>query len=420
MSRPSELYQRLAIWLSTAGANMYSKKILSLMGASNPTANPLRLINNAGGNFSGFDVVTNANKATNINAHQGRLVFRYDSPSTMAMSFFIDSNVAGTQAMWIQQQTTNIEFKAYSSNGHLSTISLPLGVVGTIYDIKWDAVCGSGSPSLTIDVNGNIYTGNDFIGYPAANLMQIGSTSNSGLGKIVYMLLYRDSLKFEYAPSVYGVAGTTNCGNGWTLTDGSPSTFWANYGQSFPLLTQGGGYIAGNDSITLPTSGAVSAFTLKMTYQHKVTPGTSAGILISTDDSARGFSMLVNAGQTAIRCYMYSGGGNRAWLDIPVLIGVVYDIELTGDGDTGANPTLSALVNGVAITSAGIIAGTTLTNTRLIGGVGAINCKIPFYIETRDGVLQPVYTPATYGVTGTNDAGNGWALTDGSPTTFWS
>jgi hypothetical protein len=68
-----------------------------------------------------------------------------------------------------------------------------------------------------------------------------------------------------------------------------------------------------------------------------------------------------------------------------------------------------------------VITGTLVVNTRSIGAIGTCYpCKISRYSESRNGVQAPIYCPSKFGVYGSTNCGNGWTITDGSPTTFWT
>lgn len=195
---------------------LFGKSILS---------RPPALLQLPGGTFQGIDICSNTVPGSlsttgpyNINA-----IYRHDRIANVSSFEIVKCVVSSGIMIFISSGTNNLVARAYNGTGYYDTGNIAL-TVGTIYDIK---VTGNSVSTLTLLLNGVsynlIYRG---LGTNSTQL-RIGTTNLTGTGKLSKLTLQIDTYQMpEFIPAIYGVSGTSDCGNGWTLTDGSPATFW--------------------------------------------------------------------------------------------------------------------------------------------------------------------------------------------------
>lgn len=385
----------------------------------NPLGNPLRLLNNAGGNFDGVDQVIRTAPAS-FGTCGGNAIFQFNRKFASYPSLIKHIGVDLFGAQIFINPSDGLVLTCWTATDRYDTLPLTLEVGGN-YNIQWTV--NKASPTgLKLIVNGVTQSFvNTSSTAPLTNFIgfNTGGVAGNGL-KLSYVKMYQDAIQVPiYAPSLYGVYGSTDIGKGWLLTDGSPATFWANYGQDFPLLTQAGGTFSGIDSCALPTPTTITDGTVNVQaiYRHDRIANTDAFRIIRViGNDSKGVMVFINAGSHDLLARSYDGTNYWFTTWITLTVGSAYQISVVGNSFSN----LVATVNGVSYTLApqgpSVTAGSVLIGSSVDLGTG----KVSSVYGSVGSFNVPEYNPSTYGTFGTSDAGNGWVLTDSSPLTFWS
>lgn len=373
--------------------------------------------------MDGNDTALKTNRAVSPTTYYAKLVYKHvreNSTATTPTLFRDVKNGVGCY-MYMTANSSSIIMRVVDGVNARSRNTFML-TVGETYIFEWVVRSFAvGSIDCDLIINGDVVTPLINGSVTTSDGRYLWSSATPGTGKISYLKTVFNGVPDPlYAPAVYGVPGTADCGNGWILTDGSPATFWVNYGQDFGLLVKAGGTFEGADLVIRPAR-PVSPTTYEstMVYRHdRTNPSDNVYTLYKDVKNGVGVQLYVNnLANTAVMRVL--DGTNLRTRSITLVPGTAYEFRwVVRSFEVGAID-CEFWVNGDMTTGTSSVS--TTTDGRYFGsstlpGLG----KISLVRTVVDGVLEPEYNPSTFGVFGTNDAGNGWTLTDGSPTTFWS
>lgn len=203
------------------------RKSLLLLGSA--PINPRALLNRPGGNFEGGDTVLKANRTANPSTYYAKLVYRHlrdNSTASFATVFRDIKNGIGCY-MYMYASSSSIVMRVLDGvNARSRSFTL---VVGQDYVFEWVVRSFAvGNIDCDLIINGDIVTPAVNSSGTSSDGRYIWGSATPGTGKASYLRTVADGIVDPlYAPALLGVFGTADAGGGWTLTDGSPLTWWS-------------------------------------------------------------------------------------------------------------------------------------------------------------------------------------------------
>ena len=192
--------------------------------------NPLSLLNLPGGNFEGIDSVSRTGfSMPTMSVSSGTIIYRHARQALAGEypSIFEIRSTAGSR-IWIYINPLSDLINIRIGSGANGRTASKILVQGSSYNISWTADHNDATLGGVVLINGIPQT----LNAPAADVTTgavfiLGSISRNGAGKLSLASVTADGIQQPvFCPPKLGVYGTANAGNGWTLTDGSPTTFW--------------------------------------------------------------------------------------------------------------------------------------------------------------------------------------------------